>query len=290
MKKSYCVFLLSIALLLTTGCSADDTENSIFTDNTNNTYLQNIPDANDVTHNDSQAERGGEQENIAELATESTGTLAVENLIMPEFYYCNINGASVTDDYFIYSTDSTYGEMFSLVCFLDGGTRSIVLAVFLPESKCASNVVLRGDELTDNVFIYYMDINDYTVSELLSSQNPESFSNAEFILYDYSAKDSAVWSVKADIATPNGASLSFDIVGASGYISENALNSTSSSSNDGTCLYCHGSGRCNTCNGLGYWYVSGITSDCSTCKGSGDCYYCEGTGIQVWLVRDVPIY
>ena len=265
MKKTFYVFLLTLALLLTTGCATGNTGMSDVTGDTHNTNKidsQNIPDTNHAS---------------------------VETLTKPDHSYCNINGTSVTDGCFIFTDDAEYGAMFSLVCFLDGGTRSIMLAVLLPEDRCTDNVALRGDELNDNqAFIYYMDTDGYTGIELFSSQDPESFSNTEFILYDYSAKDSAVWSVKGDIATPDGTALNFDLAGTSVYISADELNLSSSSGSDGTCLYCHGSGSCSTCSGLGYWYVGGQSS-CTACGGSGVCYYCEGTGIQVWLVRGVPV-
>lgn len=272
-------------ILLMTGCSTGDTvDNKV-----NDVYLQSDDGTNPVAQKDSQASKKEDEEDaVAEPPSEDTSAEAAEKLTMPEVSYCNINGSAVQDGYFMYSNDSTYGEMFSLVCFLDGGAKRILLAAVVPESKCMGNNVKKGEEMKGDAFVYYVDTDGYTVSELLSSQMPDSFSDIEFILYDYLAEDHAIWSVKTDIKLPDGELLSFDAAGGSNYITEDMLNAGSSSAGDGTCKYCYGSGRCGTCSGMGYWYVGG-RSDCTACNGSGRCYYCEGTGIQVWLVRGVPI-
>lgn len=286
MKKSLRIILFLTVILLMTGCGTDDTVDN----KANDAYLQSDVGTNRVAQKDSQAlKKEDEEDAVAEPLWEGTSAETDEKLTMPEVAYCNINSSSVQDGCFLYSNDVTYGEMFSLVCFLDGGAKRILLAAFVPEGKCKSNIVKKGEEMKGDAFVYYMDTDGYTVSELLSSQTPDSFSDIEFILYDYSAEDHAIWSLKTDIKLPDGELLSFDAAGGSNYITEDMLNTGSSSAGDGTCKYCYGNGKCGTCSGMGYWYVGGSRSACTACDGSGRCYYCEGTGIQVWLTRGVPI-
>lgn len=289
MKKSLGIIFLSIAVLLTAGCGASGAGNYNLTDDTNRSYSQNVSDTSSVAQTDSQTTRENEKENVAESTAENASSGTTEQLTAPEAAYCNINGNPVTDGYFVYTNDATYGESFSFTGLVDGGNRIIMIMVFVPINKCASNVVLKGDELTGDAFIYYLNTDGNTADELLSLQNTASFANNEFILYDYSSQDSAVWSITTDITTSDGKLLSFDAAGGSTFIAQEDLNNTSSDTGDGTCLYCHGSGLCNTCSGLGYWYVGGTTTYCSACGGSGVCYYCDGTGKQVYLIRGVPI-
>lgn len=281
MKKTLGIIFLSIAVLLTAGCGASGAGNYTLTDNADRSYSQNVSDTGRDTQTGSQTARENETENA------SSGT--AEQLTAPEAAYCNINGSPVTDGYFVYTNDATYGESFSFTAIVDGGNRIIMIMVFVPTNKCASNVVLKDDELTGDAFIYYLNTDGNTADEMLSLQDTASFANNEFILYDYTSHDSAVWSIKTDITTSDGKLLSFDAAGGSSFITQEELNNTSSNTGDDTCLYCHGGGLCNTCSGLGYWYVGGTTTYCSACGGSGICYYCEGTGKQVYLIRDVPI-
>ena len=62
-----------------------------------------------------------------------------------------------------------------------------------------------------------------------------------------------------------------------GSVNDNGHNSQSS-----TCKYCHGMGRCSSCNGKGYKYntYSGTNDVCPSCRGNGRCFNCYGTGRQ----------
>ena len=48
------------------------------------------------------------------------------------------------------------------------------------------------------------------------------------------------------------------------------------------CTYCHGSGKCNPCNGTGiesYNFNGNLEQHtCLSCGGSGICSHCDGTG------------
>jgi hypothetical protein len=45
---------------------------------------------------------------------------------------------------------------------------------------------------------------------------------------------------------------------------------------DKPCPSCDGSGKCGSCNGIGYYAQGG--SKCTQCDGSGVCKYCGGSG------------
>lgn len=49
-----------------------------------------------------------------------------------------------------------------------------------------------------------------------------------------------------------------------------------------TCKYCHGTGRCSSCNGKGYKFnpYSGEDDQCPSCFGNGRCFNCHGSGRQ----------
>lgn len=277
MKRMIAVIMLSLAVLLNTSCAAVR-EGGHSADNGGDSYSQR-----DDTGSFMPPASSGDD-------SATSGAPEREVLTPPEYSYCNINGTAVTDGAFVYTNDPSYGEMFSLTCYLDGGSVILMLAAFVPENMCGDNVVLNGSQLSGDAFLYYLDANAYSVSELLSSQDKASFSNMEFVLYDYSPKSSAIWGIKADVVDPDGSVLSFDTVGGSDFFSQEQIEAANSSAaSDGTCSYCHGVGKCTVCSGLGYWYVGGTDSPCTSCGGSGVCYYCEGTGIQVWLVRGVRV-
>ncbi len=73
---------------------------------------------------------------------------------------------------------------------------------------------------------------------------------------------------------------------ANGYQIGNSSSATSSSNNSSSvtktksCPLCHGSGKCDTCNGT-HRYLNGLTGnylECPNCKPDGKCSYCNGTG------------
>lgn len=64
--------------------------------------------------------------------------------------------------------------------------------------------------------------------------------------------------------------------GYNGGSSVNSGSSSSGSSHSATCSGCHGSGRCQHCNGTGL--VNNNRSRCSLCGGSGRCKSCAGVG------------
>ena len=66
------------------------------------------------------------------------------------------------------------------------------------------------------------------------------------------------------------------------YYQNNSSGSSSRSSNSSnSCGVCHGTGKCNTCNGRGYYTSIGIgsgTHSCSSCNRTGRRHSCNGTG------------
>lgn len=62
---------------------------------------------------------------------------------------------------------------------------------------------------------------------------------------------------------------------------QNGSSRRSTSSNSRACGVCAGSGKCNTCNGKGYYTAIGIGSgkhSCPNCGQTGRCRSCNGTG------------
>lgn len=59
-------------------------------------------------------------------------------------------------------------------------------------------------------------------------------------------------------------------------------NGGGSSYQSSTCKYCHGTGRCSSCNGKGYKFnpYSGEEDQCPSCFGNGRCFNCHGSGRQ----------
>lgn len=91
--------------------------------------------------------------------------------------------------------------------------------------------------------------------------------------------------VKGNVSIPknqpyNGGGYSNDSYSPSGSSSNGSSNSGSSNTYEASCTHCHGSGKCNTCNGT-HRYLNPLTNKyviCPNCKPDGACSYCGGTG------------
>lgn len=302
MKISRAIIALGLAVLLFTGCTVQITLPGNDSQGSNTSDTANTPDEGDAadnttkntadnnSNNNNNNTSNNNADNTAENTVESAAPvtdgapIVTENLTMPsESSYCRLNNSDVWLGYLLYCEDETAGEVFACNCIqyeLGGLFLTIVVAV--PDKKLAKGVKLRGDDIV----LAVVD-SSLTAFALSSVDNPDSFSNMEFCLYEYSEKKTSIWSLKADVVLPDGSALNIDIFGSADYMTQEQLAQLNEASKgDGTCTRCNGSGTCNICYGMGY-YGDNIT--CFRCKGSKRCYYCEGTGIQVWLVEGVPV-
>lgn len=205
-----------------------------------------------------------------------------------------LNGKLHTDGGTSYTYQS--GVNFLSLAVAPSENEVLALSMLVGDSYSKSGLKLGTSELTsgelnDDAILGIVYINGSTgeQSEYYAPLNPEMFDNISFSLNSYEALKSADFSLSADI-TLNGKTYSLSADGLNAY-TENSSTDNSSSYSDGTCLYCSGSGICQTCNGLGYTMWGGVDSriDCTTCDGLGSCYYCQGTGIQVYASRGVLI-
>lgn len=91
--------------------------------------------------------------------------------------------------------------------------------------------------------------------------------------------------VKGNVSIPknqpyNGGGYSNGSHSSTGSSSNGNSNSGSSNTYKASCPHCHGSGKCNTCNGR-HRYLNPLTNKyitCPNCKPDGACSYCGGTG------------
>lgn len=205
---------------------------------------------------------------------------------MPEVSYLKVNGEDLTQGSFIYSSVEGIGECFLVMGVADSGDVALALALLAPADQCADGLTVGQDDLSDEVGAYFLYADASGAREAYSFDEPETFSDVACRLYDYEQGDHATYYLRATVTDDSGV-YEIEAAGQSPYVETEDAQETSSSS-DGTCLYCGGSGVCQTCSGLGYtnWGTSVV---CSTCGGTGECYYCQGTGVQVYVTRGVPI-
>lgn len=205
-----------------------------------------------------------------------------------------LNGELQTDGRTSYTAES--GVNFFSLGVAPSKNEVLALSMVIGDSYSKSGLKLGTDELTSGelnddaaLVAVYVNGNTGKQSEYYASLNPEMFENISFSLNSYEALKSADFSLSADV-TLNGKTYSLSADGLTAYTANDSTDNSSSYS-DGTCLYCSGSGVCQTCNGLGYTMWGGADSriDCTTCDGLGSCYYCQGTGIQVYASRGVLI-
>jgi len=91
--------------------------------------------------------------------------------------------------------------------------------------------------------------------------------------------------VKGNVSIPknqpyNGGDYSNGSYSSPGSYSNSSSNSGSSNTYEASCPHCHGSGKCNTCNGT-HRYLNPLTNKyvvCPNCRPDGACSHCGGTG------------
>lgn len=184
-------------------------------------------------------------------------------------------------------TEDLYGHNFGFYV-AEGNVVTMFFAV-IPDEKCSEGASFTYDMLDGNT-VLGMFVFDYTdayapqYAYYNSSENPEAITGGSIAINSFSSGVSAGFTMKMDY-TVNGQAHTFEGTGCALYTDPESSGDTAE--DDGTCVYCGGSGQCNVCHGLGYTSWGGTTIDCSACDG-GVCYYCQGTGIQVYIVRGVP--
>lgn len=205
---------------------------------------------------------------------------------VPEFSYLKVNGEDLTQGGFIYSSVEDIGECFLVMGVTDSGDMALALALLVPAEQCAAGLTVGQRDLSDQVGIYFVVSDADGEREAYSFDKPEIFSDVACCLYEYEEGDQAVYYLRATVTDDSGV-YEIEAAGQSPYVDPEDMQQ-SQSPDDGTCLYCGGTGICQTCSGLGYtgW---GTSVSCYACGGTGECYYCQGTGVQVYITRGVPI-
>ncbi len=307
MKKTLIALLTCACMALTAvGCgSADDERSSDKTDSASSA-AQTQAEAPET-------EKDGPVQTAApEKATEEAPETTAEELSaetdaskwdwsaipeMADITYIKINGETVTNGYFQYTSEPQYGDYFMAGFTYNDST--YVFGAVVPTAKVESGMALNGSDLTtSDSFIYYMRIgNDLSMEELMSNTS-SSFSGADmhFGLYDYYPNESAAFYVKADVPA-SGGSVTIEMFGSSYYVGndtgadEGTSIDTGAAAGSDVCIYCDGTGQCHICRGAGAtktgmpFYGDPDLDDyaylCNGCNGTGECSYCYGTGIAL---------
>lgn len=185
----------------------------------------------------------------------------------------------------IYTVDS-FGQNFGFY-IVEGNVITMFFAV-IPDEKCSAGTSFTYDMLDANTVLglFILDYTDASAPQYVyynSSANPETVTGGNIRIDSFSSKASAGFTMKIDYNV-NGKKHTFEGKGCALYSDQ--TESSGQSEDDGTCLYCGGSGSCNVCHGIGTTSWGGTTIDCTACDG-GVCYYCQGTGTQIYIVRGV---
>lgn len=206
---------------------------------------------------------------------------------MPEVSYLRVNGKDLTQGGFTYSSVEGIGECFMVMGVPESGDTALALALLVPADQCADGLTVCQDDLSDQVGAYFLYADADGAREIYSFDEPESFSDVACCLYEYEEDSYATYYLRATVTDDSGV-YEIEAAGQSPYMETGGTQQGTSGSSNGACLYCGGSGICQTCSGLGHtsWGTSAV---CSTCGGTGECYYCQGTGVQVYVTRGVLI-
>lgn len=198
-----------------------------------------------------------------------------------------LNGNLSDESEAVYSYMSNFGNLFAVAFTTSNST--IMLTAVAPTEDCYCGASFYDEELEGDAFLDLVLIVNDKYYEYTSVDNPDVFSNMVFELSQYE-EDSATFAIATDFVHGKR-NYTVEVYGVASYqeASQNTGNTQDNDNqNDGTCLYCYGTGKCTICNGMGYTMWGGYSSriECTSCHGSGECYYCEGTGIQVYITRD----
>lgn len=210
-----------------------------------------------------------------------------------------LNGELQTESNVAYTYNASYGNFFTFAVS-PTENEALVLTMLVTKAYSSDEVSLntadlRSGKYDETAFLtaIYINTAKNEYAEYYSLNSPEMFENVNFSINSYEFQQYADFTLSADV-TVNGRTYSLSGSGLAEYTetqTDNPSADSYSGYSDGTCLYCGGSGICQTCSGMGYTAWGGYDSriDCTTCGGSGSCYYCQGTGIQVYASRGVLI-
>lgn len=195
----------------------------------------------------------------------------------------SIDGKACSNSQAAYTYESSYGNMFMVLCPFSNNT--IVLTAVVPRDMCESGISLSNLELGDKAILDLCIIGEMNSVEYASNTSPDVFSDMYFEMEQYTQDKEAAFIINTKFDY-EGNTYSLEASAKADY-TEYQENQSSASENtqDETCLYCHGSGRCFLCHGLGYTTWGGTQTECNSCGGLGSCYYCEGTGKQKYITR-----
>lgn len=198
-----------------------------------------------------------------------------------------------------YTYNADYGNFFTIAA-APSENEALVLTMLVTKAYSSDEMTLSTEDLRsgdydETAFLtaIYMNTATSEYAEYYSLTSPEMFENVSFSINSYEFQQYADFALSADV-TINGSAYSISGSGRAEYVqaqTDNSYADPDSGYSDGTCVYCGGSGVCQTCSGMGYTAWGGYDSriDCTSCGGSGSCYYCQGTGVQVYASREVLI-
>lgn len=195
----------------------------------------------------------------------------------------SIDGTACSNRQAAYTYEESYGNMFAVTCTFSNNT--IILTAAVPRDMCKSSMSLSDQELRDKAVLDLCIIGETNAVEYDSSTSPDVFSDMYFEMGQYTQDKEAGFIINTKFVY-EGNTYSLEASAAANYTEyqENQDGAPGNTQNE-TCLYCNGSGRCFLCDGLGYTTWGGTQVDCNSCGGTGVCYYCSGTGIQKYITR-----
>lgn len=298
MKKVFIALLTCVCMALTAACgSADDDSFSANTDRTSSVQTQDK--ANKPVNTTAADIQTPDQPTADDLSVQQDSSKWDWSAIpeMANLTYIKVNGETVTDGYFQYTSEPQFGDYF--MAGFNYNNSTYVFGAVVPTAKVESGMALNGSDFTSSdSFIYYMRIgNDLSIDELMSNSSA-GFSGADmhFGLYDYYQNESAAFYVKADVPASSG-TVTIEMFG-SAYYTQTVSGGDTGTGDTGTggggytqsdvCIYCSGTGKCHVCSGAGAtktgmpFFGDPNLDDyafiCTGCNGTGECSYCYGTG------------
>lgn len=127
-------------------------------------------------------------------------------------------------------------------------------------------------------YYYKVNPNNYIISKYVTSYN-HYFSRVETLVGNVVKGETNLNNNTYSNNSYSNASNNYNFSNSTNSSSSSSVNQNTSRYTDKTCHGCHGSGKCNTCNGKGWYERLGIkgTMNCPNCS-NGRCSICGGTG------------
>lgn len=279
-KKILSAFITAaITLSMLTACSSGNSDSAVSYDTGDNSSAA-------AENSDPTGNAPAETSAAAQAESNSSGRTSGEA-------ECTVDGTAPESSAAAYTVSSGYNFF-----YLYAVNEDIIYSFFacIPEEQCYSGASYTYNDFNSSIgvgmLVYSLDSSGQLATlSYNSADNPDVVTNGSIDVTSFSSGTDAEFSISISY-TADGASHTLTGTGYSEYtaIETESQNSSSNSvASNQTCTYCYGTGKCQTCSGMGYTNWGGTTVTCTTCNGSGSCYYCEGTGIQVYLTKGVRI-